>query len=604
MRRVPFYLNIRVRLLVVYVGILAIGFMALALVAGEQIATAARVDYERSLQTTVQLIAQGISPALANEADSETLTTLIAGYESQTGGTIRLHLPEDPSMMRASFAVRVTPAISLFGTPVGRIPSTDVSTLVPALTSTEAVVNPPSWQLFVSPSSTLTTDTIDFTGPLLPSQTRSGGSSVIRTLPTDTAGRTTTFIGPAVGYQTQMTDNFIFMLNPDEMPRDLRTEIETAYRGDVMTVERLTEDGEPALFTAARIINGADHRLHGVVQLQVPLQNIQQVINQRWMSLWLVFGMITLVALASAYWLARSIIRPLDTLRETVVRLEKGDFTHRVAYDRPDEIGEVARAFNRMAAEVESMLNEQRAFASNTSHELRTPLTTIRLRSEALRYDPALDQDLQRQYITEIDDEVNRIGTLIEDLTLLSRFDAGRAVPGDNQIDPASFASSLCARLAPQTAEKHIQLTLLVPGGLPAICASINHLTVVFRNLLDNAVKYTPAGGQIEWQLTAGPDGLHSTITDTGRGLDEDELAHVFERFYRADKARSRDVPGSGLGLAIVRSIVEAYGGTVRLHSQGPGTGVTVTLFWPYRLQAERVLPQVIQPFPVPARAT
>lgn len=359
-------------------------------------------------------------------------------------------------------------------------------------------------------------------------------------------------------------------------------EIETASRGQVMLVERRGEDGEAYFYTAAPV--SVDGRRLGIIQLVVPTQNLQTMVSGRWLELALICALLTLVAALAAFLLARSIIRPLSLLRESAHKLSAGDFSHRVAYARRDEIGEVAQAFNEMARQVESMLEEQRAFASNTSHELRTPLTTIRLRTEALRYDKTLDEATASQYITEIDDEMMRLGNLIQDLTLLSRFDAGRAELGQDQVDMLRFAGSVQHQVTAGAQDKQIKVALHLPEAeaLP-IRASIHHLTVVFRNLLDNAIKYTPAGGQVTWNLEQKTDGVYSIISDSGQGVDAEHLPHLFERFYRVDKARSRDVPGTGLGLALVKSIVEAYGGTINIESSGTDQGTTVRVFWPYQ---------------------
>ncbi|MBC7809885.1 MAG: HAMP domain-containing histidine kinase [Burkholderiales bacterium] len=485
--RLPSINSIRVRLLLVYVGILVVGFAVLALVTGQQISSAARVDYENRLKNEIRLIAQGIRASITDATVSDgTFDTLIAGYEAEIGGDLTVVLPED----------------------------------------------------------------LDRRGP--PGQQGTGPRN-----------------GP-----------------PPNSRFDGAPEIESALRGDVIVIQRRDSSGHDALFTAAPVIEGQQGpRAPVIVQLSVPSSNLQRLVLERWVSLWLLVGLIALLALIAATLLARSIIRPLDALRESAVQLAKGDFSHRVAYNQKDEIGEVARAFNEMAHQVESMLDEQRAFASNTSHELRTPLTNIRLRSEALRYDDSLDEAMGERYITEIDDEANRMSGLIEDLTLLSRFDAGRAELGENQIDMAQFAASLKQRFWPQLTAKNIRFELATQPDVQPVLASLNHLTVVFRNLIDNAIKYMPGadGGQITWMTSAGVDGVCSVIQDTGRGIEAEQLPHLFERFYRADKARSRDIPGSGLGLAIVKSIVDAYGGTVSIASAGSGKGTTVTVFWPYR---------------------
>ena len=149
-----------------------------------------------------------------------------------------------------------------------------------------------------------------------------------------------------------------------------------------------------------------------------------------------------------------------------------------------------------MAQQVESMIEEQRAFASNASHELRTPLTTIRLRSEALR-EGTLDAETEEKYIAEIDDEVTRMGSLVNDLILLSRLDSGRAELGSDEVEIAPLVHGLLRELQPQIEQKELAVTVNIPPNLPTVAANPNHLRVVLHNVLSNAVKYTPANGQI-----------------------------------------------------------------------------------------------------------
>ncbi|MCL4251660.1 MAG: HAMP domain-containing protein [Anaerolineae bacterium] len=466
--RLPFgSTSIRTRLFVAYIGILLIGFAALTAVAGGQISSAARQDFERQLVNEVRLIAQVTGGYVNGSEDAEAtdLDTLIEEYEAQVGGVVRF-------IQASDMELRMRP-----------------------------------------------------------------------------------------GY--------------GNMP-----ELETALRGSIAVVERPDDDGQSAFFTAAPV--GDLRRTGTLVQLSVPTDILQGLIVQRWAVLGLIFALVAGVAVLATLWVSRSIIQPLDALRESALRLSKGDFSHRVADPARDEIGQVGQAFNHMAQQVESMLEEQRAFASNTSHELRTPLTTIRLRSEALRHDASLDDETARRYVAEIDDEVMHLSTLIEDLTLLSRFDAGRAELGSNEIDLARFAASLNQQMRHVAQAKQIVLTLAPTQATLAVRASLSHLTVVFRNLLDNAIKYTPPGGEINWRVSEGAEGACVVIQDTGQGIAPEHSSRLFERFFRADKARSRDVPGSGLGLALVKSIVEAYGGSVTVESAGIGQGTTVTVFWPF----------------------
>lgn len=461
--------GIRARLLAAYLGILILGFIALAVVAGGQISSAARQDYEQRLVNEMRLIAQGLTSYLRDatlDSDPTALADLLTGYETDVGGVLVL-LPFDPRGPRG----------------MGRI--------------------------FDSP------------------------------------------------------------------------EIETALRGSIAVVQRPDDSGQDSLFTAIAI---GDSRGSAIIaQLSVPVDNLSAVVLERWTVLGLIFAVVTAVAVMAALWVSRSIIQPLYALRQSALRLSKGDLSHRVARIGRDEIGDVARAFNDMAGQLQSMLEEQRAFASNTSHELRTPLTTIRLRAEALRDDPTLDDATAKTYIRQIDEEVVRLAALIDDLTLLSRFDAGRAELGATEIDLARFASSLQQQVSPLAAARSITLSSRLPPDSLIVSASLTHLTVAFRNLLENAIKYTPVGGKVDLLVSPGVDGACVIIQDNGRGIAAEHLPHLFERFYRADKARSRDVPGTGLGLALVKSIVEAYGGSITIDSPGPGQGTTATVFWPYR---------------------
>jgi signal transduction histidine kinase len=357
-------------------------------------------------------------------------------------------------------------------------------------------------------------------------------------------------------------------------------EVVAASRNTISIVQRKDEHGNTALFTAALVADGP--HLVGYVQLSEPISHLQRELYKRWSALGIGVLVITGIALLASVWLSTSLIRPLGRLRDSALRLSQGDLSHRIADPGADEIGEVAHAFNQMADRVNAMIEEQRAFASNTSHELRTPLTTMRLRAEALRYDATLTDADRQQYVVEMDEELIRLSGLVEDLILLSRFDAGRAELGKERIDLTRFAHSLHQSFAVQAADKEITLQIENQLDHPVqIEASLNHLMILFRNLLDNAIKYTPSGGTVEWQISTTGEQAIFRVKDTGPGISPEHLPHLFERFYRADKARSRSVQGTGLGLALAKSIVEAYAGRIEITSQGVGHGTTVSTYWP-----------------------
>lgn len=355
-------------------------------------------------------------------------------------------------------------------------------------------------------------------------------------------------------------------------------EIAAALNYRAVPDSRPSANGEPWLYAAAPITE--DDQLLGVVRLDTALTATRSLVLQRWLVLGGGVLLLALLALLASSWLAASLTRPLAQLRQSALELAAGNLALRLPAERDDEIGALAASFNHMAERVQAMIDEQRAFASNASHELRTPLTTIRLRSEALRaggVDPATAQE----YIGEIDEEVQRLGALVDDLILLSRLDSGRAERAEQQVDPARLARHLLQRLAPRAEAQQVALILTTAPDLPPLNASLSHLHVVFRNLLDNALKHTPPGGRIRWSLAVADGALQTVIEDNGQGIAAEDLPHLFERFYRVDKGRSRENPGVGLGLSLVKAVVESYGGEVKINSAGLGKGTTAEVWWP-----------------------
>jgi len=360
-------------------------------------------------------------------------------------------------------------------------------------------------------------------------------------------------------------------------------EITAAFNGRITHDVRRDEQGTVTVYAAAPVRE--DDRILAVVQVSSPLTTAQSLIENRWLTLAGGVIALTLLALAASLWLAASFTRPLNQLRGSALTLASGDFSHRVNMQRDDEFGELGQTFDYMAHEVEAMVEEQRSFASSASHELRTPLTTIRLRSEALR-EGTLDAPTAAEYIAEIDDEAARLGYLVSELIVLSRLEAGRAQLGTDMVDIAPLVHRLLREYEPQIKEKGLTVHTELPDDLPALVASPGHVRVVLQNLLSNALKFTPANGRIDWVFQTNNDTMQMTLTDTGQGITVEDLPHLFERFYRADKARTRTTGGTGLGLSLVQSVVQLYEGQISIDSPGAGLGTTVILIWPVPVQS------------------
>jgi signal transduction histidine kinase len=337
--------------------------------------------------------------------------------------------------------------------------------------------------------------------------------------------------------------------------------------------------GDERLFVAAPV--SLEGQVLGVVQLSVPISAMRARIRQAWLSLLGTAVVVVAVTILASLALAGSILRPVQALRRAAVRMAGGDLTQQLSVERNDELGDLAKAFNGMAMRLQHLMNQQRDFVANASHELRTPLTTVKLRVEALMGGARRDPAMVDRFLAEMEGEVNRLSHLVEELLALSRVEAGIDLLKMERVSLSLVLGQAVAAFYPQAEAAHVTLTLDAAPDLPPVKASASHVRQVVDNLLDNALKHTQAGGLIT--VSARPTGslVTASVTDTGHGIPAQDLPHVFDRFYRADRARPRSgaANGAGLGLAIVRSIVEAHGGEVGIESQeGKGTSVRFTL--------------------------
>jgi two-component system, OmpR family, phosphate regulon sensor histidine kinase PhoR len=217
-------------------------------------------------------------------------------------------------------------------------------------------------------------------------------------------------------------------------------------------------------------------------------------------------------------------------------------------------------------------------FLANVSHELRTPLTAIKGYVEALRDDPKVELDQRNRFLEIVDSHTDRLNLIITDLLLLSKIESGQIPLKQEPIDIAGVIDRTVRLLTPLITRKQHKILVPLHTNLPPVLGDEERLGQIFSNLLDNAIKYTPEHGTIT--ITAGlQDGMVAVaVEDTGIGIPPQDLPRIFERFYRVDKARSRELGGTGLGLAIVKHLVEAHGGTVWAESAGKGSRFTVRL--------------------------
>jgi signal transduction histidine kinase len=318
--------------------------------------------------------------------------------------------------------------------------------------------------------------------------------------------------------------------------------------------------------------------LSGYVQLSVPTAPLYARIHQTWINL-LVAGLVvllltTLVSLGMAHF----ILRPIQALTRGTGAIAAGDLTQQVTPAGPDEVRRLAVAFNRMVGQVREMLSHQEAFVAHAVHELRTPLTSLRLRLEVLQTHGQSDPDLARHYLAQMEEEIAHLSRLVDHLLALATLDA-RALPPPVPFDVAPLLYALADEMGAQAQQAGLTLRVDVPAHLPFIAANAGPLRAALRNLLDNAIHYTLAGGQVTLSAVGEAHEVQIAVADSGIGIPPEAIGHVFERFYRVDKARSRRLGSAGLGLPLAKGIVETYGGRVEVQSiVGRGSVFTVHL--------------------------
>jgi heavy metal sensor kinase len=321
----------------------------------------------------------------------------------------------------------------------------------------------------------------------------------------------------------------------------------------------------------------------GFAVVAEPLSVIDDGLRQLRRNFFAGVPLVLLLASAGGYFLARKSLAPIASMNSQTQRITAESLSRRLDVTSPrDELGRLATTINDLLARLESAFNEQQRFIADASHELRTPLAVLRGETEvALAKRRTADE--YQQSLSLIQEEAERLSRIVEDLFILARqpIDA----PARLMRERVSLNETVkdCARAAQVLASRK-GVRLITENDVPSIQLTGDKelITRMLLNLLDNAVKYTPAGGEISLALTRQNGNAEITVRDTGIGIAESDRQRIFDRFYRVDKARSRALGGAGLGLSIVRWIVEVHGGEIYIDSS-PGRGSTFTVDLPLK---------------------
>lgn len=309
--------------------------------------------------------------------------------------------------------------------------------------------------------------------------------------------------------------------------------------------------------------------------------NFRSAINE---ALLFATGAAFMAAISISVFVSRRIVAPIRHMMKASQRIAEGHYDERVELPggnvgaQMDELGQLAMSFNRMAEKLEDTEEMRKQLIGDVAHELRTPLTTIQGSMEGL-IDGVLPPD--EEVFQNVHREAARLQSLVRDLQELSRVESGALPVKPKPVDPLDLTRKACSQLERQFEDKGVALFHRVPEDLPQVFADEDRIGQVLLNLIGNALQYTPGGGWVRVSASTSREAVVFSVEDSGIGIDRENIPHVFTRFYRVDKSRSRVGGGTGIGLTIAKYLVEASGGRIRAESPGAGEGSTFTFTLP-----------------------
>lgn len=368
----------------------------------------------------------------------------------------------------------------------------------------------------------------------------------------------------------------------------LNAEVGTDLHTDTLVVQALqgqyanradTTSAAPMIYVALPVLNNG--ATIGVAYLSQSLRDVLTVLQDLRVRLALSTFIALVLAAAVGWWLSRAVTRPVQQLTSAAEAIAAGQFDQSVTVNSRDELGRLGNTFNDMTTRLNAARQMQVDFVADVSHELRTPLTSIKGTVETLREGAVNDLSVRDRFLETVETETDRLIRLVNDLLLLSRADSAALNLSRKSTDMGHLAQALADRLAEQAQVHDLKIKVKIDPEVPPAWADADRIGQVLLNLIDNAIKYSRPHGTITLRVSATEDAeVLVEVQDDGIGIPATELPRLGQRFYRADKARSREQGGHGLGLAIAQSLIHAHGGELWLESE-EGVGTTARFILP-----------------------
>lgn len=315
------------------------------------------------------------------------------------------------------------------------------------------------------------------------------------------------------------------------------------------------------------IINQYEKTIEGVLIVVVSTEGIATGLEfyvERANIITLIF---LIIVVFISYPLSKLLVRPLETLSEALTERNQGLTTEEISVDSVWETKDLSRKINLLFNSMKVLDESRQEFVSNVSHELKTPITSVKVLADSLLSMEDAPVELYREFLEDITEEIDRESKIIEDLLSLVKMDKGATKPEVVNLNVNELLEAILKRLKPIAEKQEVELVL---ESFRPVMADLDEtkISLAFTNLIENAIKYNRQGGWVHITLNADYQYFYVTIEDSGIGMPQEALDHIFERFYRVDKSHSREIGGTGLGLAITRNSIVLHKGAIKVYSE------------------------------------
>ena len=314
----------------------------------------------------------------------------------------------------------------------------------------------------------------------------------------------------------------------------------------------------------------------GAILVTASIQDVAETVGSLEENTFVVSLLIILLVCLFAAWYSNILVRPFRKVSESIDHISEGSFEERITIDSYNEVVNVAESVNKMINRVEQLESSRQEFVSNVSHELKTPITSIKVLADSLLAQEGAPAELYREFMSDITEEIERENKIITDLLSLVKLDRTSGEMNISSININELLELTLKRLRPIASKRNIELIF---ESFRPVVAEVDEvkLTLAISNLIENAIKYNYDDGWVRISLNADHKFFYVKVSDSGVGIPEDVQDHIFERFYRVDKARSRETGGTGLGLSIARNAILMHRGAIKVYSkEKQGTTFTV----------------------------